>query len=570
MSRTLHYAYTHTSTEATTGYFSCEPVEALTLEEALVRLEAAPLDEFLHRHLLRHLVEKHTQVLQDWLAQTLTAQGHYRRPVLAALLLECALLHAQHAPLQRAFPADAAAVLADYTPLPYLGWSRLPDRELHQAWSELFSANIHGHHAMPRPDDDDLPLLPFPEEPVQAEGPGIAELHARMAATPGLAYQRPPAQETAARALERLLENAIPGGPEMRHEASLSPIALLRAWKLHLAVHNGALDYTLQGDATVYGRGLSLGIARASYAMEMVERASSYLSVQGLDLPDLQQPRRLLKARYSALQDQGIAALHPDQLPLEVPYADQELHWIEAREAGTDAPVRVPVQFVSLFCNLDEVALQMSPGSTGLASGNTLAEAKQAALTEIFERDAEATTPYHRSSCFTLRSRDPRLQALLDDYEARGIQIRFQDITGEFGIPCYKCFVLNRKGQVARGTGAGLDGARALLAALTETPYPYPHGGISGPGLRGIPERWLEDLPTYTLESPERNVALMEAVLLAHGRRPLYVELTRKDLGFPVVRALVPQMELTADWDHFSRIRPRLFRNYLKLFQEQA
>ena len=41
---TLPYRYTHASTESMTGYFSCEPPEALSFEDALARLEAAPLD----------------------------------------------------------------------------------------------------------------------------------------------------------------------------------------------------------------------------------------------------------------------------------------------------------------------------------------------------------------------------------------------------------------------------------------------------------------------------------------------------------------------------------------------
>ena len=43
---TLPYRYTHASTESMTGYFSCEPPEDLCFEDALARLEAAPLDEF--------------------------------------------------------------------------------------------------------------------------------------------------------------------------------------------------------------------------------------------------------------------------------------------------------------------------------------------------------------------------------------------------------------------------------------------------------------------------------------------------------------------------------------------
>ena len=45
---------------------------------------------------------------------------------------------------------------------------------------------------------------------------------------------------------------------------------------------------------------------------------------------------------------------------------------------------------------------------------------------------------------------------------------------------------------------------------------------------------------------------------------PVYVELTREDLELPVVRAIVPGLELTADFDAHSRPSVRLFRRYLK------
>lgn len=68
-------------------------------------------------------------------------------------------------------------------------------------------------------------------------------------------------------------------------------------------------------------------------------------------------------------------------------------------------------------------------------------EAAVAALTEIAERDAEATTPYSRTRCFMLRSRDQLIQSLLDDYAACGIRVQFQDLTTELGLPVYQCFV---------------------------------------------------------------------------------------------------------------------------------
>ncbi len=392
-----------------------------------------------------------------------------------------------------------------------------------------------------------------------------------------MAWSRPPAQETAQRALTLLVDHAVLDGVEMRHEASLSPIALLRPWAVHMQVKNGRHDFVVHGQANTYGRGLSLAHARASYAMEMIERASAYVSVKDNAILHRDGALPLYQARYSELIHNGHHALDPNTLSLESPYTDAPLYWLEARMARKpqaentppkgEESIFIPAQCIFLFSNLDEVTLMMNPGSTGLASGNSLAEAKVAALTEILERDAEATMPYDRARCFVLRAKDERIQALLDDYEARGIHIHFMDMTTEFGVPCYKAFVLDKKGGIIRATGAGLSGSRAALSALTEVPYPYPHGPASGPAIKGLPQRYLEELPDYSLDSPTKNLALLEDILQQHGYTPLYVDITHEDLEMPVVRAIIPGLELSAEWDRFSRICPRLYANYLRMFQ---
>jgi ribosomal protein S12 methylthiotransferase accessory factor YcaO len=552
---TIRYTYTHSVTEGTTGYFSCEPPADLSFERALALLEAAPQDEFLHRHLLRRCA---ALPLADLEALAPRALGGEK--ALAALLLECALLAPRLAPLAKIFAPDAAARLCAHSPLIHLRRQQLEDRALHQAWNEIFTANQTRLCPMPHPEDGDLPFPYAGAAAGRAKPVTVAHMCGQFPAPAGEA--RLPARETAVLALERLEAHGLLAGPEMRHEASLSPIALLRSWKLAADVRSGALDYSLRGTAVSYGRGLSLAAARASCLMEIVERASSYLSVNGDELPRLARPARLVRERFSRLRDRA-EALDPGALLPDVPYRDEALHWIPAVAARDGRAVLVPLQAVGLFCNLDEPALFEAPGSTGLASGNTWEEAKEAALTEILERDAEAVTPYRRTLCFELRAERPDLAALLEDYAARGIQIRFQVLTSEFGMPCFACFVVGGNGEVARACGAGLDGGRAALAALTETPYPYPGGPPSGPGLRGLPQRLLEKLPVYDQGSAAANSALLEQTLLANGCEPLYVDLTRADLRFPVLRALAPGLA-AATTGEFGRVNRRLFANYLK------
>ncbi|MDL2216758.1 YcaO-like family protein, partial [Desulfovibrio sp. OttesenSCG-928-M14] len=123
-------------------------------------------------------------------------------------------------------------------------------------------------------------------------------------------------------------------------------------------------------------------------------------------------------------------------------------------------------------------------------------------------------------------------------------------------------FVMGPKGTLARGYGAGLSGAQAALSALTETPFPYPDGGPSGPMLRKLPTRLLHELPDYSLASPAANLALLEELLISNNRPPAYVTMTRRGLDFPVVRALVPGMQLSADSDAFSRVPLRLYMSH--------
>ena len=582
----LDYTYTHSQTQATTGYFSCEPPASLTWEAALARLEAAPLDDFLHQHCLRQAAKKGLESLKQLARDCYDAEADaFRRPATASLVLECALLLPELAGAADVFPADAPERLAPSTPLIYLRAAACPDAVAARQWSELFQRNIRGHHALPRPEDVDLPPL-FSEEALDAsaaamrqQAQALPDAHARIAALHLPPLERRPAQETFLRATDALLEAGVLAGPEMRHQASLCPIALLRAWHLDIRACSGtgpqAVRHTLRGEATAYGRGLSLAQARASYSMEIVERCSAYVDIRGPEGPDQpgevenrKTPLPVILASHDELAAAGRAALPPARLPLDAPFAgccgpQTPLHWVPAHDPS-GKEVLVPAQAVFLFCDLAEPSLFLAAGSTGLASGNTLEEAKVAALVEIIERDAEATTPFRRDQCFTLHSRDELLQSLLDEYAARGIQVQFQDMTTECGIPVYQCFVMSRRGEIVRATGAGLSGSRAALSALTETPWPYPYGEPTGPALSALPQRCLEELPDWDLGSAAANLRLLEELLTAQGRTPLYVDLTRRDLDIPVVRAIVPGLELTGELDDFSRPSLRLMTRYLR------
>ena len=76
-----------------------------------------------------------------------------------------------------------------------------------------------------------------------------------------------------------------------------------------------------------------------------------------------------------------------------------------------------------------------------------------------------------------------------------------------------------------------------------------------------------EQLTDYSRNTAEADLLLLEDLLMKNGYRPCYVDLTRADVDLPVVKALIPGMEMMGDFDAFSRVHPELFQNYLNLFK---
>ncbi len=574
-SNTINYNYVHNQTESTTGYFACEPAPAPSLADLPPMLAASPYDSFLRRYILGRFAVLDAPTIAKLLQPYLEGENTPTRALFAAFAQELALIAPALSELAKDYLNNIKLPDASLgSPLLYLRHAALPDAPLHAAWAGVFAQNIHGHRKLPEAGEIGLPPL-FSAQYLQEQACVSLAALAKAPALPEQPAALMPAEEVAELALDCLRAAGAVAGEEQRHVASLSPIALLMPWRLSIAVKNGSNNYTLKGTANTYGRGLSLPQARASCRMEMVERFSAYLSIDGVEVTGRAKPTPLRHARLSELTQAGLEALDPNRCYIEAPYADEPLMWIEGHRARRSSPsasaeyspVWVPLQMASLFCNCAEVDLCSAPGSTGIATGSVPEQAKLAALYEIMERDAEATTLYRKERCFQLNPdsvADAVLRGLLEDYRAQGVNVQFMDMTGALGLPCYQAFVIGQKGSVHRGHGASLSGARALVSALTETPYPYPGGGASGPMLRKLPERGLADLPDYSRGHVNADLALLEHLLCANGRDPVYVDLTHDTLKFPVVRAIVPGLEPSADFDEFTRVSARLYANYLR------
>ncbi|MGD8512468.1 MAG: YcaO-like family protein [Deltaproteobacteria bacterium] len=563
----MRYQLEHQGTAFGTGSFAPLPVENLDFEEALAYLQEHPNDQFMHQYLL-NLAGKFGPNLTG----QLIARGMDDHPHLLALMYEACILNDRLHPLTERFRGTDFKQLAQYTPLIYVNWSLNKDRDKNAYWLKLFSDNIL-RHRQTTPSQPPASPIPFDPEAIDrwhsqvvpvTKLLGQEEIKAStIGATPNLGPEG-----TATMAMERVKAAGFKTGREMKNLASLSPYALQIPWYLEVTVSTEKNHWQLAGTQTSYGKGLNWDQARASCWMEVVERVSAFASFDEGGALHYKHGHPLMKGRYEDLKNQSCDLLDPNDMSLEVPYENQPLHWVSGTrvdETG-EHPVYVPAQLVFLFCNLDEICLTSGLPSTGLASGNTLEEAKLHGLLEVIERDAERVMPYTRERCFVLDADGPPVQRILQHGRQTGVQVL--DITSEFGLPCYKAFVQSPNGEIFKGCAAHLDGKRAMVSALTELPF---HPSWFHP--TAIPEDLgtlrHENLPDYCSGHVGQDLRLVERLLLMNGYRPVYVNLTRRDLDIPVVKALIPGLELLSDFDRFSPLSLRQFAHYFQALNQQ-
>ena len=258
------------------------------------------------------------------------------------------------------------------------------------------------------------------------------------------------------------------------------------------------------------------------------------------------------------------------------------LDWMAGVELLSDRPCWVPAAAVhserggATACG-DH---QLVGGSNGLCAGNHPVEALVAGLCELIERDAVAL--WHardllaRAACrLDLDSvDDPDCRAVLDRYRAAGVAVQVWDVTSDIGVPVYICDIPpNPHGHAPflrrfRGAGCHPAPAAALARALTEAAQSRLNRIV---GLRndldaeGYVETSATALGGALLDAvsdaaaPRRfgvagfasdDIAAEARWLL--GRlatcgldRVAVVDLTRQDIGIPVLRVVVPGLE----WD---------------------
>ncbi len=318
------------------------------------------------------------------------------------------------------------------------------------------------------------------------------------------------------------------------------------------------------------GKGLTREQARAGALMESIETWHA-------ETPGLAE-LRAAPARVAG--DPGfldLSALSPPRGSRLRP--DLPIPWVAGRDLASGRPIMVPAELVELDTTLPAPAGRgcFTLTTSGLASGRTPAEAALHALLELVERDAVTLwglrDPFDRASTridlATVRRADLRdLLARLRDAE---MLVGAWDVTSDLGVPVCLCHLVADRprahdpGGWEFGSACRADPEAALLAALLEavqarlTQITGSRDDIGRDRYAAIdPARLahhrnlLRRPGGRLLSAPAWDPALPAVDQLARlldrlGRRgipgPVLVDLSRPDVGVPVVKLLLPGLE---------------------------
>jgi ribosomal protein S12 methylthiotransferase accessory factor len=221
--------------------------------------------------------------------------------------------------------------------------------------------------------------------------------------------------------------------------------------------------------------------------------------------------------------------------------------------------------------------------SSGLSSGNHVLEAVCHGVAELIERDATTLwrargEAWQRATRLDLDGVDDlACREILARYAAADVAVLAWDMTSDVGVAAFHAVIVDREASPGRaigpmgGMGCHPSRAVALLRALTEAAqsrltkisgarddvcvqrldpdaylaaHAHFHERASAPG----PRRSFAAVPTREHASFEEDLDFMLDGLRAVGcGEAAVVNLTRPELGVPVVRVVIPGLEVLDD-----------------------
>ncbi|MDD1751333.1 MAG: YcaO-related McrA-glycine thioamidation protein [Methanothrix sp.] len=316
-----------------------------------------------------------------------------------------------------------------------------------------------------------------------------------------------------------------------------------------------------RGAISVYnGKGATPTEAKVSAMMEGLERYSAEV-----------RDRKLKIDCFSHLE----GALDPRELILPAgAEPDAMIPWISGWDIMNDEEILVPANAVFHPLPSDYKRL-FRTNTSGLASGNVIEEAVFHGMAEAIERDAWALVEAARKTGPIISDvQDSLAKGLLDKFAAAEVDVYLRDITSDIGVPTCAAaaddVLLRDPTLLTTGMGTHTSAEVAVLRALTEVAQSrltQIHGAREDTTLadfrkqigydrtKRLNKHWFEasekksfaDIASFESDDFLLDIKYMLKKLEEAGLdRAVVVDLTREEIGLPVVRVIVPGLEIAA------------------------
>jgi YcaO-like protein with predicted kinase domain len=318
-----------------------------------------------------------------------------------------------------------------------------------------------------------------------------------------------------------------------------------------------------RGLSVAQGKGHDSDAAKVSALMESIEQWHA----ENIRNPLIAESYEVLRRERDCLEIERMAR----RFDVEPSPSARRL-WLEGWDLVAEKPTWVPLEALELNLAAADIASPIMMLGNGLASGNTLLEATSHALCEVIERDAtalwgvDASEPSDQLVDFS--SAPPSAQRLYEALAKASLHLIAFDITSDIAVPTFaSCLwgrgLTHRQLPPTWGFGTHLSAEVALSRAITEAVQvrltyvsgarddlthsePIAHETSDYDAFLhaklAVDLRRRPSLATDTFEG-DLEVLLRLARAAPDVRQVVAVNLSRPDLGVPVVQVVVPGLE---------------------------
>ncbi|GAB4314469.1 MAG: YcaO-related McrA-glycine thioamidation protein [Methanobacteriaceae archaeon] len=339
--------------------------------------------------------------------------------------------------------------------------------------------------------------------------------------------------------------------------------------RLGIPVYSAIRPSAEEGSVSIYaGKGATKTQAKASAMMEGFERYSAEIQKEDLS-------KKFINGTFNDLEN----SINPRSLILPQISFDAEkteLSWVKAIDAKTDEEFLVPANAVYHPFNMRDNFSLFKSNTNGLASGNELEEAIFHGMLEVIERDAWSLFEAKRESKTEIDCSDSKnsiIKDLLSKFQNKGVNVKLVDLTADIKATTIAAVaddtVLKDPALLTLGVGTHLDPEIAAIRALTEVAQSRAtqiHGTREDTvravfmrkagyeRMKRINKHWfgesekivsLDKIRNRSSKSFKTDIENTLKLLAKEGfKRVLFVDLSREEIDIPVVRVIIPKLEV--------------------------